>query len=72
MIGRPQPGFEKEPARPDHELAEQVQLSIQGDRLLAAKLEINFQMILQITPDTGQVVDNIHTGLFQHIRWPNP
>ena len=46
MIGRAKSRFEEEPARANEEFIEQVELAVQADRLLAMKLEIDFQMVL--------------------------
>ena len=46
MIGGAKSGFEKEPARTDQKLAEQVQSAVQADRLFAVKLKIDFKVVL--------------------------
>ncbi len=67
VIGRTQARFEEEPACADQELAERVQLTVQRDRLGAAELEIDFQVVLKIAADAGQIVHHIDTGRLQHL-----
>ena len=52
MIRRTQTGFEKKPARANQELAPQIKLAIECDGLLATKLKIKLEMILQVFTDT--------------------
>ncbi len=71
MIGRAETGFVKKPARTDQELVPQIELAIQRDGLLATKLKIKFEMILQVLTDAGQLVSNIDASIFQDPSRPD-
>ena len=71
MIRRAQPALEEEPAAADQELVKKVELAVQGDRLGAAELEIDFQVVLQVLADAGQLVHNGDAGVPQHLAGPN-
>ena len=57
MVGGAQSGLEEHPAGPDQELAEPAEFGVQADRLFAMELEIDFEMVLQVLPDTRERVD---------------
>ena len=58
VIGGAQTVLAQQPARADQRAAPQIDRRIQGDRFLAGHLEIEFQMILQILADAGQIVNH--------------
>ena len=49
MIGRPESFFAQYPARADQKFPPWIQLGIERYRLRAAKLEVKFEMILQVS-----------------------
>ena len=68
VVGRAEPGLGQHPPRPDPRLAERVQPPVQRNRLGAAVLEVDLQMILQIGTNPGQVHHRHHTGFLEHSR----
>ena len=58
MVGRAEPGFEGDPAHADQGLGQQAGRRIERDRLRAGLLDIEFQMVLEVRADAGQVVDD--------------
>ncbi len=61
MVGRAKPVLAQQPARADRELRQRVHRGIERDRLGAFHLEIEFEMVLQIFADPGQIMDHIDT-----------
>ena len=58
MVGRTEPGFERDPAHADQPHLQQAGRRMERDRPGAGVLEIEFQMVLQVCADAGQIVDD--------------
>ena len=71
MVGRTKAGFEQIPFNTDLELVPPIKLAIEADRLGAFHLNIQFQMVLQVFTNTGQIMDNINAVFAQMVRRPD-
>src|SRR6478609_5686788 len=82
MIGCPQSVAQGEPAHADQRFRNRVHHRVEGDRLFALHLEIEFQMVLQISADAravdqdwyvqlGEVSTGSDTGTHQQERRRN-
>ena len=59
MVGRPQPAPGQQPLRADAGLGQQPGVGKQRDRPRAFHLQIEFEMVLQILPDAGQIMHHV-------------
>ena len=71
MIGGAQAVLAQQPARADQRAIPQIDGRVQGDRFLAGDLEIEFQMILQVLADAGQIVNHGNAERAQFRRGPD-
>src|SRR5690606_10193627 len=55
MVRGAEPGLEEEPFRANEDLRKEPEARVQGDRLAAGLLDIEFQMVLQVSAYAGQV-----------------
>ena len=65
MIGGAVAGPEEQPLRPDHRLGKQVQMLVEGNRLGAFHLQVEFQMVHQVFAHAPQVLQGRDAGGFQ-------
>ena len=68
MVGGARAAAEEGPLHADQELAQRaLHHGIEGDRLQAGVLDIGLEMVLQVLPDAGQVLDHRDLELPQMI-----
>src|ERR1700674_4166915 len=58
VIAGAQTVLAKQPARTDQSAIPEIDGRVQGNRFLAGYLEIEFQMVLQVFTDSGQIVND--------------
>ena len=66
VVGGAEPVLEQDPADPDQQLGKRPQLAVEGDRLAAAELKVDLQVVLQVLADPGQIVGDRDPGRAQH------
>ena len=67
VVGGAEAVLEQDPARPDQELGPGVELGVERDRLGAAELKVDLEMVAQILADPGQVVGDLDPGRAQNV-----
>jgi hypothetical protein len=65
MVGGAEARAQEQPLGSDQALPEQIELGIERDRLRAADLEIDLQMVLQVLADAGQMMHRSDAGRTQ-------
>src|SRR6185312_393307 len=69
MVGGTESGAEERPLDADQELPQRVlQHGVERDRLQAAVLDVGLDVVLQVLPDTGQVLHDGNAMLTQMVR----
>jgi len=71
VIGTTKAVFEQQPTCSNQALADQAQLAVQGDRLLACILNVDFQMVLQIFSNARKFMHYLYTSFAQNLRRAN-
>ena len=71
VVGGAEAALEEDPAGADQALADGPQLRVEGDRLGAAELEVDLDVILQVGADPRQVVHHLDAGGAQHLGRPD-
>src|SRR5262245_11269816 len=62
MVGGAETSTEEQPLGPDQRLGDEVELGVQRHRLLAAHLEVNLEMVLQVLADARKLVQRRDPG----------
>ena len=72
MIGRAMAVTAQQPVQADQRrAADEAGLAIERDRLFRGDLKIEFQMVLQVLADAGQIVDDRNAQRAQFRRRPD-
>src|SRR5438876_6739487 len=72
MRGSPQSGFQQEPSRADNHSCYWILRHVERDRLFAGVLNVEFEVVVEIAADTGQVM-RYRNALSPHlVRRPDP
>ena len=71
LVGGAEPALQKQPLRPDQKLRRPVEVAVEGDRLAAAHLDVELQVVLQVRPDPGAVGDHRDPVLGEVRRRPD-